>query len=144
MVCANDRLWAAAAANAGSALAGLFVRAAAGVNSTGVHRVDREWLRAKGMVEVSEFGRGADLSSRTMIDVAIGVLVGWRGCSQREAFEELAGAVRETGVGIGSIARALVELACGTDQSAAHRAVALRLWGDVMPRRSALVSASRN
>ena len=99
---------------------------------------------AKGMDEVGEFGRGADLSSRTVIDVAIGVLVGWRGCSQREAFEELVGAVRETGVGIGSIARALVELACGADQSAPHRAVALRLWGDVMPRRSALVSATRN
>jgi hypothetical protein len=99
---------------------------------------------AKGMDEVSEFGRGADLSSRTVIDVAIGVLVGWRGCSPREAFEELAGAVRETGIGIGSIARALVELACGTDQSAPHSAVALRLWGDVMPRPSALVSASRN
>lgn len=99
---------------------------------------------AKGMDEVSEFGRGVDLSSRTVIDVAIGVLVGWRGCSTREAFEELASAVRETGVGIGSIARALVELACGTDQSAPHRDVALRLWGDVVPRRSALVSASRN
>lgn len=99
---------------------------------------------AKGTDEVSEFGRGADPSSRTVIDVAIGVLVGWRGCSPREAFEELAGAVRETGVGIGSIARALVELACGTDQSAQHHAVALHLWGDVMPRRSALVSASRN
>ena len=99
---------------------------------------------AKGMDEVTEFGRGVDLSSRTVIDVAIGVLVGWRGCSTREAFEELADAVRETGVGIGSIARALVELACGTDQSAPHRDVVLRLWGDVVPRRSALVSASRN
>lgn len=89
-------------------------------------------------------GRGTDPSSRTVIDVAIGVLVGWRGCSQREAFEELAGAVRETGVGIGSIARALVDLACGADQSAPHRDVALRLWGDVMPGRSALVNASRN
>jgi ANTAR domain len=96
------------------------------------------------MDEVGEFGRGADPSSRTVIDVAIGVLVGWRGCSPREAFEELAGAVRETGVGIGSIAGALIDLACGTDQSAPHHAVALRLWGDVMPRSSALVSASRN
>jgi hypothetical protein len=96
------------------------------------------------MDEVGEFGRCAELSSRTVIDVAIGVLVGWRRCSPREAFEELAGAVRETGVGIGSIARALVDLACGTDPSAPHRAVALRLWGDAMPRPSALVSASRN
>jgi len=98
----------------------------------------------KGVDEVSEFGRDADLSSRTVIDMAIGVLIGWRGCSQREAFEELAGAVRETGVGIGSMARALVELACGADQSAPHCAVALSLWGDLMPKRSALMSAARN
>lgn len=110
----------------------------------GYTEVSNDDCGAKGMDEMGEFGRGTDLSSRTVIDVAIGVLVGWRGCSPREAFEELAGAVRETGIGIGSIARALVDLAGGTDQSAPHRAVALRLWGDVMPRRSALVSASRN
>ncbi|MEB3052267.1 MULTISPECIES: ANTAR domain-containing protein [Mycobacteriaceae] len=40
-----------------------------------------------------------------MIDVAIGVLIGWRGCSERDAFDEIACAVRESGVGIGSIAR---------------------------------------
>ena len=110
----------------------------------GYTEVSNDDCGAKGMDEMGEFGRGTDLSSRTVIDVAIGVLVGWRGCSPREAFEELAGAVHETGIGIGSIARALVDLAGGNDQSAPHRAVALRLWGDVMPRRSALVSASRN
>jgi hypothetical protein len=86
---------------------------------------------------MSDFGRGESQSSRTVIDVAIGVLVGWRGCSEREAFEELAGAVRESGVGIGSMARALVDLASGAGQSAPHRDVALRLWGDVMSTRSA-------
>ncbi|TMS47923.1 ANTAR domain-containing protein [Mycobacterium sp. DBP42] len=50
-------------------------------------------------------GRGADPSSRRVIDVAIGVLIGWRGCSERDAFDEIACAVRESGVGIGSIAR---------------------------------------
>ena len=84
---------------------------------------------------VKEVGRGSDPSSRTVIDEAVGVLIGWRGCSEREAFDEIARAVRNTGVGIGSLSRALVELATGAEESAPHRAEVLRLWGDVMPTR---------
>jgi hypothetical protein len=73
-----------------------------------------------------------------VIDVAIGVLIGWRGCSEWEAFNELARAVSDTGVGIGSLARALVELATGAEESAPHRAEVLNLWGDVMPIRVSL------
>ena len=84
---------------------------------------------------VKEVGRGGDPSSRTVIDEAVGVLIGWRGCSEREAFDEIARGVRNTGVGIGSLARALVELATGGEESVPHRAEVLRLWGDVMPTR---------
>lgn len=35
--------------------------------------------------------RADEHASRRVIDVAIGILIGLRGCSQREAFEELAG-----------------------------------------------------
>lgn len=49
---------------------------------------------------MSELDRGIDPSSRIVIDVAIGVLIGWRGCS-KEAFDRRASAVKETGVGIG-------------------------------------------
>lgn len=93
---------------------------------------------------MSEFGRGTELPSRTVIDVASGVLVGWRGCSEHEAFEELAGAVCDTGIGIGTMARALIDLATGADPATPHRNVALRLWGDLMPTQSALVSRPRN
>src|ERR1700733_12511921 len=79
--------------------------------------------------------RGRGPSSRTVIDEAIGVLIGWRGCSEREASDEIARAVRKTGVGIGALARALVELASGAGESAPHRAEVLHLWGDVMPAR---------
>ena len=58
-----------------------------------------------------------DTSSRVVIDVAIGVLVGLRHCSERQAFNELAAAVRETGVGLGSISRALVARASGAAQA---------------------------
>jgi hypothetical protein len=58
-----------------------------------------------------------DTSSRAVIDVAIGVLVGLRHCSERQAFNELAAAVRETGVGLGSISRALVTRASGATQA---------------------------
>jgi hypothetical protein len=93
---------------------------------------------------MSEFSRGTDFSSRAVIDVAIGVLVGWRGCSQREAFDELAAAVRDTGIGIGSLARALVDLACDADPPARYRAVAQRVWGDVMPQRPTRLQAPGN
>ena len=92
----------------------------------------------RGRAEVSTVrvvGRGGDPSSRIVIDLAVGVLIGWRGCSEREAFDEIARAVLNTGVGIGSLTRALVELATGAEESAPHRAEALRLWGDVMPTR---------
>lgn len=89
---------------------------------------------------MSELGRVGH-SSRTVIDVATGVLVGWRGCSEREAFEELAGAVLDTGVGIGSMSRALVDLASGAHQSGPHRDVAVRLWGKVVPTSAASASA---
>jgi ANTAR domain-containing protein len=75
---------------------------------------------------------GVDLLSRRVIDVAIGVLVGWRGCSEREAFDEIVCAVKETGVGLGSMARALVALASGGTASDPHQAEALRRWGDEM------------
>lgn len=84
----------------------------------------------------------ADLSSRRVIDMAIGVLIGLRGCSEREAFDEIVRAVHETGVGPGSIAHALVELATGAAESSPHHAKARRLWGDLVAARLALASSS--
>jgi hypothetical protein len=87
---------------------------------------------------------GADQGSRRIIDVAVGVLVALRGCTEDEAFEDLAHAVHETGVGPGSIARALVELAMGasSDTSDCHRQ-ALGVWGPLLERRMPTVDAAR-
>jgi ANTAR domain len=74
-----------------------------------------------------------DETSRKVIDVAIGILVGLRGCSQREAFDELVRVVRQTGIGIGSIATGLVGLASGS--SSAEHAEAFNAWGELIRNR---------
>ncbi|MEV3904983.1 MULTISPECIES: ANTAR domain-containing protein [unclassified Mycobacterium] len=71
-------------------------------------------------------------SSRRVIDVAVGVLVGLRGCSHRTAFDELVSVVNRTGIGIGSIAGALVDLSAGeSGQSSAHLE-AFNAWGQLV------------
>jgi ANTAR domain len=71
-----------------------------------------------------------DATPRKVIDVAIGILVGLRGCSQREAFDELVRVVHQTGIGIGSIAAGLVGLASGS--STADHAEAFNAWGELI------------
>jgi transposase len=68
-------------------------------------------------------------TSRRVIDVATGILVGLRGYTQHEAFDELVRVVNQTGVGIGSIAAGLVALATG--ESSAKHAEAFTVWGDL-------------
>lgn len=80
-------------------------------------------------------GYTAQPNSRRYIDVAIGVLVGLRQCTAGEAFEEIANAVHETGIGLGQISRALVELASGSGESFAHRAEAVVIWGKLVATR---------
>jgi hypothetical protein len=71
-------------------------------------------------------------TSRRVIDVAVGILVGLRGCSEGEAFEELVRVVNRSGVGIGSIAGGLVALASGA--SSAGHAEAFTAWGELIGR----------
>ena len=74
----------------------------------------------------------ADDTSRTTIDVAIGVLVALRGCAPDEAFGELVRVVQRTGIGIGRITRALVDLAAGRSGTAAEDAEAFNAWGELL------------
>ena len=85
--------------------------------------------------------RAADDTSRRVIDLAIGILVGLRGCSDRDAFDELVSVVHQTGIGIGRLAAGLVELASGT--SSAEHAEAFTVWGELIGRRRGLLSAAR-
>ena len=81
---------------------------------------------------MSYHGYANDPSSRTVIDVAVGVLVGTRGCSPEEAFAELARIVRQSGIGVGSLAAALVALASGNSGSSAEHVEAFNAWGELL------------
>ena len=59
----------------------------------------------EGSREMNHYEMYGDASSRTVIDVAIGVLVGLLRCSERQAFNEIAAAVDETGVGLARVRR---------------------------------------
>lgn len=80
--------------------------------------------------------RQSDTTSRRLIDVAVGILIGLRGCSQDEAFAELVDAVQRTGVGIGALAEALVALAGGSENPPAHHDAALDVWGELLVSRA--------
>lgn len=84
-------------------------------------------------------GRREDPASRRVIDVAIGILMGLRECSEQQAFDELVATVHDTGIGPGALARALVDLVGGSEDQIPHRAEAMLRWGHLMGHR---VSAS--
>ena len=75
-------------------------------------------------------------TSRRVIDVAVGVLVGLRGYSERDAFDELVQGVRDTGVGIGSLAAALIALVGGRSSATPYQAEALDVWGEMLTARA--------
>ena len=77
-------------------------------------------------------------TSRRVIDLATGILVGLRGCSEREAFAELVAVVQHTGIGLSSIARALVAIA-GSGESVPYQAEAFDAWADLLAARAVLV-----
>jgi ANTAR domain len=67
--------------------------------------------------------RPADHRSRREIDMAIGVLMGVRRCSQQEALEALVCATRTTGVGLGGVSRALLDVISGDPAPSAGEAI---------------------
>jgi hypothetical protein len=71
-----------------------------------------------------------DATSRRVIDIAIGILVGLRGCTEGQAFDELVSVVKQTGLGIGRVAGGLVALAGGT--ASAEHAEAFTAWGELI------------
>ena len=84
---------------------------------------------------MSEVGRRGDPASRRVIDVAIGILMGLRGCSERQASDDLVSAVHDTGLGLGALARALMDLVEGSEVLFQHRAEAGQRWGHLMGQR---------
>lgn len=81
---------------------------------------------------MSEATWRSEPSSRRAIDVAIGILMGLRRCSEREAFDELAAAVHQTGIGLGTLSSALANLAAGASTPFPHRDEATHRWGHLL------------
>jgi hypothetical protein len=102
------------------------------VHLPGVNIQARADGRAKPMTEL---GRREDPASRRVIDLAIGILMGLRGCSEQEAFDDLVAAVHDTGIGPGALARALVGLAGGSDASLPHCCEVIHRWGHLLAHR---------
>ncbi len=82
-------------------------------------------------------GRRADPSSRRVIDLAIGILMGLRACSEREAFDDLVNAVHETGIGPAGLATALAHLVGGKGDGVPHESEAALVWGHLLASRVA-------
>jgi hypothetical protein len=75
--------------------------------------------------------RPAEHRSRHEIDLAIGVLMGIRRCSEQEALDALVGATRASGVGLGGVSRTLLTVISGdVEPTAADEAVAQ--WNAVL------------
>ncbi|WP_319449059.1 MULTISPECIES: ANTAR domain-containing protein [unclassified Mycobacterium] len=71
-------------------------------------------------------------ASRRKLDVAVGILVGLRGYTERDAFDELVGVVNRTGLGIFSVAASLTAIAAGS--SSAADSEAFNAWGELIRR----------
>jgi hypothetical protein len=93
------------------------------------------------MQNMTEAGITADLTSRRVIDVAIGILMALRGCTEKDAFDDLARAVRETRVGLGAIAGGLVDLV-GGGNSSPQRDAAFEVWGELLAGRGTFAGSS--
>ena len=85
----------------------------------------------------TDLGRRTHSASRRVIDLAIGILMGLRGCSEQEAFNEFVAAMHDTGIGPGTLAQALIDLVTGSTADFLHHSEALRQWGDLLPDRAA-------
>ena len=64
---------------------------------------------------------------RRNLDLAIGAPMAIRGCFDHEAFQEIADAVHQTGIGLGSHAGALLTLIGGGSEETTHSG-ALSYW----------------
>jgi hypothetical protein len=91
---------------------------------------------------LEQVGNAEDRRSRKGIDVAIGILVGLRGCAPDEAFAELAQVVRRSGIGLSATSAALVELATGRSGSSPEHAEAFNAWGTLLAGRRSVATAA--
>lgn len=79
---------------------------------------------------------GENATSRRTIDMALGMLMGLRGCTEREAFDDLVAAVHHIGVGPAALGAALSAVVSGTDDDVPHRNAVQERWGHLVPTRA--------
>jgi hypothetical protein len=97
--------------------------------TTEPQRITHTLLTTRKAAAMLDQGRRPEIGSRKTIDIAIGVLVALRGCTPDQAFDDLARAVHDTGIGLGTLAAALVRWAGGTTEPFPHREVVTSRWG---------------
>jgi hypothetical protein len=86
------------------------------------------------MIVAHQHADGA--GSRRVLDEAVGILVGCRRCTPEQAFDEIAAAVKETGVGLGQLTAGLVGLASGSTDIVETRAEVVERWGGLFADRA--------
>ena len=91
---------------------------------------------------MTESSRRADPASRRVIDVAIGILMGLRRCSERDAFDDLVRAVHETGVGPAALATALADIVAGEGDRGGRHTEATLMWGHLLVARAPSVNVA--
>lgn len=91
---------------------------------------------------MTQVDRRADPASRRVIDLAIGILMGLRRCSEGEAFDDLVDAVHKTGIGPAGLAEALTHVV-GGEGIAPHQSEVIRVWGHLLTARSGLRDRDR-
>jgi len=90
---------------------------------------------------VRPVGPADAVESCHVVDVATGVLIGLRGCSEQEAIDELIDVIRETHIPPGDLAQSLVELVGGKRSSSPHRDQVAQRWGHLLAWRRAGAAA---
>ncbi|CPS55618.1 ANTAR domain-containing protein [Mycobacteroides abscessus] len=85
---------------------------------------------------MTDLSRRTHPASRRVIDLATGILMGLRGCSEQEAFNDLVATMHETGSGPDTLAQALIDLVTGSPATSPHHAEAIRQWGRLLPDRA--------
>jgi hypothetical protein len=90
---------------------------------SGVEVTEHDDLPLRGLI--------GDLRSREQIEVAVGVLMGLRGCSLDEAARDLIDGAHETDISPDDLGHALIDLASGR-QPPSHSTEALQRWGHLL------------
>jgi hypothetical protein len=81
---------------------------------------------------MTDLGGRTHVASRHVIDLALGILMGLRGCSEQEAFDDLVDAVHDIGADPDVLAHALVAVAAGAGAPLQYQRQVRQRWGHLL------------